>query len=132
MPEPLRVLLVEDTEDRQEVLTSLYRAHAWVLVPTGARAIALLSAYDFDIVSLDYNLRGERTGADVAESLARSRNRGARVVVHSQNPAGAERIRERLPGAVLYPLSRMIRTNAVARRLRAAIDEQGAAFEWDL
>jgi CheY-like chemotaxis protein len=132
MVTPLRVLLVEDTEDRQKILVSLYRAHAWVLVHTSARAIKLLSVYDFDIISLDYDLQGEATGADVAEALAGSRNRGARVVVHSQNPAGARRIHEILPDAVLYPISKMVRSNAVAHALRAAIDEQGAAFGWDL
>ena len=55
----LRVLLVEDTKDRQHILTSLYKKHAWILVNTGERAITLLNAYDFDIVSLDYNLGGQ-------------------------------------------------------------------------
>jgi CheY-like chemotaxis protein len=129
-PGPLRVLLVEDTEERQRVLTALYRAHAWVLVNTGRRAVTLLKAYDFDVVSLDYNLRGELTGADVAEALARSRNRSARVVIHSQNPIGAEKIAQRLPGAVFYPVSRVVRSNQTARRLRAAIDQFGVAFAW--
>ena len=61
----LRVLIVEDTPQRQEVLTALYRAHAWVLVHTGRRAQVLLEAYDFDLLSLDYNLRGDLTGEDV-------------------------------------------------------------------
>lgn len=132
MSKCLRVLLVEDTEERQRVLTSLYRAHAWVLVPTGARAVTLLSVYDFDLVSLDYNLRGELTGADVAEALAGSRNREARVVIHSQNPKGVERILAKLPSAVCFPLSRMIRSNQVARRIRAGINELGAQFTWTL
>lgn len=42
----LKVLIVEDIEERQKVLTSLYRAQAWVLVTTGQRTIKLVSAYD--------------------------------------------------------------------------------------
>jgi CheY-like chemotaxis protein len=47
---PLRILIIEDTEERQKILTSLYRSHAWILVNTGHRAITLLKAYDFDII----------------------------------------------------------------------------------
>lgn len=129
---PLRVLLVEDLPERQAVLTSLYRAHAWVAVTTGARAITLLTVFDFDIISLDYNLAGEATGADVADVIAGSRHRATRVVVHSQNPIGAAQINARLPAAILYPVSRMVRSNDVARRIRDALAAQGAEFRWDL
>ncbi|MBW4601617.1 MAG: hypothetical protein KME29_19100 [Calothrix sp. FI2-JRJ7] len=37
-----------------------------MLVNTRRRAIMLLNAYDFDIISLDYNLCGELTGASLA------------------------------------------------------------------
>ncbi|RCJ37403.1 hypothetical protein A6770_40245 [Nostoc minutum NIES-26] len=80
---PLKVLLIEDTEERQQILTSLYRSHAWVLVNTGKRAIILLEAYDFDIISIDYNLRGELNGVDVAQCLRYSRNQNARIIIHS-------------------------------------------------
>lgn len=129
---PLRVLLVEDLPDRQAVLASIYRGHAWVAVTTGARAITLLTVFDFDIISLDYNLGGELTGADVAAAIATSRHRATRVVVHSQNPRGAAEICTHLPAAVRYPVSRMVRSNAVARRLRAALAAHGADFSWDL
>ena len=29
---PLRVLIIEDTEERQKILTSLYRSHGLILV----------------------------------------------------------------------------------------------------
>jgi CheY-like chemotaxis protein len=127
---PLRVLIVEDTDERQQILTGLYRSHAWVLAHTGRRAITLLNAYDFDIISLDYNLRGELTGADVARAIPLSRNRQARVVVHSLNPKGVEEIRSILPHAVYYPVSKMVRSNAAFKRLRAYIDELGTAYDW--
>ena len=50
----LRVLIVEDRAERQEVLRQLFRDHAWVLVHTAARAVRLVQAYRFDLVALDY------------------------------------------------------------------------------
>jgi CheY-like chemotaxis protein len=127
---PLRVLIVEDTAERQEILTALFRDHAWVLAPTGARAIRLLQAFDFDLISLDYNLRGELSGVDVAQGILNSRNRNTRVVVHSLNPQGRARIAELLPQAIIYPVSRMVRSNRHFKRLRARLNELGAAFDW--
>ena len=127
---PLRVLIIEDTPERQKILTSLYREHAWLLVNTGPRAIKLLAAYDFDIISLDYNLRGELDGADVARALKSSRNKDARIVVHSLNPKGVKRILHILPAAIPYPVSKMVRRNSAFKRLRAKIDEFGAAYDW--
>ena len=129
-PRALRVLLVEDTEERQQVLMSLYRSHAWVLVNSGRRAVTLLNAYDFDIVSLDYNLRGDLDGAAVARALEASRNREARVVIHSQNPRGASSIAGILPNAVAYPVSRMIRSNEAFKWLRSRIDQEGISYDW--
>lgn len=103
---PLKVLIIEDTEERQQVLTSLYRSHAWMLVNTGRRAIMLLNAYDFDIISLDYNLRGELTGADVAKKIKSSRNTATKIIVHSLNPKGVKKILNILPDAVIYPVSK--------------------------
>lgn len=127
---PLRVLIVEDTPERQQALTALYRSHAWVLVETGARAVTLLNAYAFDLVSLDFNLRGPLNGLDVAQALAASPNRQARVVIHSLNPKGAAQLARLLPEAVVYPVSRMVRSNATFKRLRSTLDAQGAAFDW--
>lgn len=126
----LRVLIVEDTEERQQILTSLYRAHAWILVYTGRRALSLLDAYDFDIISLDYNLRGDLTGADVSRAISCSRNKDARIVIHSMNVKGAGQIAKILPQAVHFPVSKMARSNQAFKHLRNKIDELGAAYDW--
>jgi CheY-like chemotaxis protein len=126
----LRVLIIEDTPERQEVLRSLYRNHAWILVETGQRAVTLLNAYDFDLVSLDYNLRGPLTGADVARALLASRNRQATLVVHSLNPKGVQQILEVAPQARIYPVSKIARTNQALKDLRSRLDELGTAFDW--
>lgn len=122
----LRVLILEDIEERQKILAGLYRSHAWIWVKTGRRAITMLDAYDFDIISLDYNLAGELNGADVAEHLKKSRNQKAKVIVHSLNPRGAIAIKEIIPNAILYPVSKMVRSNRAFKNLRTQIDELGA------
>lgn len=127
---PLRVLIIEDTEERQKVLISLYRSHAWILANTGNRAITLINAYDFDIISLDYNLRGELTGADVAKEIKSSRNAETSIIVHSLNPKGAKQILNILPNAISYPVSKMIRSNKTFKYLRTKIDELGVYFDW--
>ena len=126
----LRVLLVEDTKDRQHILTSLYKKHAWILVNTGERAITLLNAYDFDIVSLDYNLGGQLNGADVAKVLKYSRHKNVRVIVHSLNPRGAKVIASILPDAIIYPVAKMVRSNKLFKYLRNRIDELGQDYDW--
>jgi len=127
---PLRVLIVEDTPERQDVLSALYRAHAWILVNTGHRAITLLNAYDFDLVSLDYNLRGDYNGDEVAKALINSRNKNCKVIIHSMNPKGADKMLKLLPDALCYPVSKMIRSNKVFKNLQKKITEQGTNFDW--
>jgi CheY-like chemotaxis protein len=131
-PQPLKVLIVEDTPERQEVLTALYRAHAWILVNTSHRAITLLHAYDFDMISLDYNLRGEFNGDEVAQALINSRNKDCLVIIHSMNPKGAEKIAGLLPNAINYPVSKMIRSNKVFKTLQQKITDEGINFDWKI
>lgn len=125
-----RVLLVEDTEERQAILTQLYRSHAFILVTTGARAISMLRAYTFDIISLDFNLRGDLKGTDVARALLETPNARARVVIHSLNPKGASALAELLPEAIVYQVSKMARTHAHLKHLREQIDELGPSYDW--
>ena len=126
---PLRVLIIEDTEERQSILTSLYRSHAWMLVNTGRRAVTLLNAYDFDIISLDYNLRGELNGADVAMEIKLS-GINTKIIVHSLNPKGVKQILQILPDAISYPVSKMVRSNKHFKFIRAKIDELGVNYDW--
>lgn len=101
-----------------------------MLVNTGRRAIMLLNAYDFDIISLDYNLRGELTGANVAKEIKSSRNATTKIIVHSLNPKGVKKILNILPDAVIYPVSKMVRSNKHFKYLRATIDELGVDYNW--
>ena len=125
----LKVLIVEDTPERQEVLKSLYREHAWILVHTADRAIRLLSVYAFDLISLDFDLAGDKKGDVVASFISCSRNSKTKVIVHSMNPQGAAKISEFLPNAIHVPLSKMTKTNRIFKRLRQELSK-GADINW--
>jgi DNA-binding response OmpR family regulator len=64
----LRVLIVEDSKERQEILKNLTRRHAWIAANTASIAIKYLSVFDFDLILLDYDLSGSGSGEDVARS----------------------------------------------------------------
>ena len=125
----LRVLIVEDTPERQEWLQALYREHAWVLVHTAARAGRLVRAFDFDLISLDFNLAGPDNGDSVAEVIANSRNARTPILVHSMNPRGAARLAELLPHAAAVPVGALVKTNATAKRVREAL-RLGVPADW--
>lgn len=128
-PVVLRILVVEDTPERQKWLQQLYREHAWVLVHTAARAIRLVKAFQFDLISLDYNLAGPGTGAAVAEAIKASPNAGTPVLVHSMNPRGADEVTELLPHAQRVPARSLVKTNAIVKRIREAL-RRGAPANW--
>jgi CheY-like chemotaxis protein len=125
----LRILIVEDTPERQAILQRLSKDHAWILVNTAARAVRLLESYPFDLIFLDYDLAGEARGDRVAEAIRRSKNARAKVIVHSQSAPGAKRIAAILPQADLVPLSKITRNNATFRRLREEAG-RGADVDW--
>ena len=129
-PSILRVLIVEDTPRRQELLRQLYREHAWVLTADAAHAARLVAAYDFDLISLDYNLAGPNNGDAVAEAIAASRNARTPVLVHSMNPRGAGRLAELLPHASCVPVGRIVKTNATVKRVREAL-RNGVPEDWE-
>lgn len=125
----LKILIIEDTPDRQQILCNLFRDHAWVLVHTADRAIRLLSVYDFDLISLDFDLAGAKKGDQVAAFVARSRNATTKVIIHSMNSPGAAKILENLPSAEHVPLSKMTRSNRVFKRLRQELSK-GVSIHW--
>ena len=125
----LRILIVEDTPERQEILRSLFKDHAWVLVNTAKRAIRLLDAFDFDLISLDFDLDGNKKGDEVAAFISRSRNSKTKVIVHSMNSQGAAKISRFLPNAEHVPISKMTKTNRTFKRLRQELSE-GVDINW--
>jgi CheY-like chemotaxis protein len=125
----LRILIVEDTFERQKILRDLYKGHAWILVNTVNRAICLLDSYDFDLISLDFDLPGGKKADEVASFIHRSRNAKAKVIIHAMNNQGAKRILEILPNAEVVPLSKMIRNNTTFKRLQQELSH-GVDINW--
>jgi CheY-like chemotaxis protein len=125
----LRILIMEDTPARQEVLTRLCKDHAWVLAHTARRAITLIHAYEFDLIFLDYDLAGPERGDAVAAAIAQSPNLHSKVIVHAMNAAGAQKIQALLPQADLVPLSKITKDNVTFKRLKAQL-AKGVDIDW--
>ena len=125
----LRVLILEDTPERQEILKNLAKDHAWILINTANRAIRYIKAYDFDLIFLDYDLDGVERGDIVASAINDSRNKNTKVIIHSMNSGGAELIGKILPRAEVVPISKMIKNNTTFKRLRQAL-KQGTDIDW--
>ena len=129
MSNSLRVLIIEDTPERQKILTNLFRDHARILVHTAARAIRLIEAYTFDLIALDYDLSGPGKGDQVAKGIVGSRNSKAKILVHSMNDPGAQKIKKFLPAATLIPISKIIRNNETFKRIRQEL-QKGVDVNW--
>jgi CheY-like chemotaxis protein len=121
----LRVLIVEDTPERQKILKNLFRDHAWVLVHTARRALILLEHFDFDLLSLDYDLAGPEKGSEIASYIAQLRKEKIQVLIHSMNSKGAQQIIQILPHAVWVPISKMVKNNRIFKNIREGINNRG-------
>ena len=129
MTKRLRVLIVEDSTERQKILINLFKDHAWLVVHTSARAIRLLTSYKFDLITLDYDLAGPGKGEEIASYLSKTKNAETKVFIHSMNAPGAQRIKKHLPDATLIPISKMIKNNATFKRLRQEL-QSGVNVNW--
>jgi hypothetical protein len=88
-----------------------------------------LEAYDFDLISLDYDLAGPAKGEEIAAIIPETRNGNARVLIHSMNDVGAKRIMELLPKAEFVPISKITRDNATFKRAREEL-WRGLDIDW--
>ena len=99
------------------------------MVHTAARAICLVRVYNFDLISLDFDLAGPEKGDAVADAIAASRNAHTPILVHSMNTLGTGRVVDCLPHAVCVPLSRLAKSNTVIKRVRKAL-QNGVPSNW--
>lgn len=84
-----RVLVVDDSNARLAAFRQRFGSAA-TYVTSYAAAVEALSTGVFDEVWLDHDLGGQQNGADLAAWMCRlPRRRRPRVVIHSENPAGA-------------------------------------------
>jgi len=126
----LRILIVEDSPERQTIMKNLFSHHAWILANTAARANKLLSAFEFDLVSLDYDLAGRDKGDQVARFLSKTKNISSTVLIHSMNASGAQKILEILPDALYVPLSRITRDNTTFKKIKEEL-KKGTDINWN-
>lgn len=108
-PPRRRMLVLDDDEERHAFFKKAFYSseirHVW----TADEAIAALAAETFDVVYLDHDLGGTmnepswgstKTGYEVAKWLSGHPERcPPRVLIHSQNPAGTEKMLAVLPSA---------------------------------
>jgi CheY-like chemotaxis protein len=92
----MRILIIDDNQLRHETLKKRYGeadcAYGY------DEAIQYLESGEYDLVSFDHDLGDfvggvERTGATVARWMGMNGITCKRVVIHSNNPIGAENIR---------------------------------------
>jgi DNA-binding response OmpR family regulator len=108
----LRVLIVEDNEDRMEIFDKVFEHDkTWRALdaPTG---VDLVRERSFDLVMLDRDLGPGGVGEDVARAIcALPELQQPFVVVHSWNPDGARRIAEILHEGGVRFMCRMFDAN---------------------
>lgn len=124
-----RALVVEDSAERQALLSRLLEGLHLTITPDGGAAIEALTATRFGIVFLDYDLADELTGEDVARAIVALRPRPP-VVVHSMNPEGVERILALLPEAHPIPVEHLRPRSPIYGRIRSLVSG-GGEIEWN-
>ncbi len=84
-----QVLVVDDSPERLAAFRRQFGPAA-TYVTSYAAAVETLTASTFDEVWLDFDLGGRKNGTNLAFWLRRlPQQRRPRVVIHSENPAGA-------------------------------------------
>lgn len=105
------ILVLEDDPIRQKIFSEKLIGSSFVIVSTAKEAIKKLAEKNWDYAFLDHDLggeiyveSGEGTGYEVAEWLAAHPEHHPRfVIIHSFNPAGAQKMQDVLPKATLAP-----------------------------
>lgn len=90
----LKILVLEDEAYRRELIEPLLVEHEIYWASNANEALALLEQERFDLILLDHDLSARTCGCKVASRLAQNDclNHNSKVVVHSINPAGIERM----------------------------------------
>jgi CheY-like chemotaxis protein len=90
----LKVLVLEDEAYRRELIEPLLNGHQIYWASTSDEALALLEQVQFDLILLDHDLSKRTCGCAIASRLSKADclNHKTKVVVHSINPSGIERM----------------------------------------
>ena len=101
----MRILILEDSEERIKQMNRVLVGHEVVVMTTARDCIVALSNETFDVLSLDHDLGGQEmvesgpgTGYEVAYWLGQHPDRcPPRVVLHTFNPVGRMNMAAVLP-----------------------------------
>ena len=104
----MKVLFLDDDSIRLKIARKYFIGHELYLAETAAQAINLLNTESpFDLVHLDHDLGGnvfvpsdEKSGYEVAKYIYLMTNKPKKVVVHSFNLVGAEKMMNVLSSVV--------------------------------
>lgn len=107
----MRILFLDDDPTRTAKFLRESIGHEVSTAETAQEAIDLLRSRSFDRVSLDHDLGGEvfvpseheNTGYQVAKVVAEMPAPPPEVFIHSFNPAGAERMKNKIAGSIHLP-----------------------------
>ena len=81
----MRILVVDDSSNRQELLGKVYSQHSVTISSTADEAVKHLKRDQYDVIHLDYDLDKNGNGQDVARFIAGVAHNPL-VLVHSENP----------------------------------------------
>ena len=126
----MRILILEDSKERQEKFGRNTVGHIRVIVESAKACIgALMAGVDMDlpidVLFLDHDLggtvmqeSGPGTGYEVAQWLEQHpQYQPKHIVIHSFNPDGAMRMNAALPKAVRWPGCWDLDIYAIVKRL---------------
>ena len=107
----MRILVLDDEENRLIQFKINLAGHIVVCVKTAAEAIQQLDQNNFNIAFLDHDLGGRvlvpsgpGTGYEVAQWIAAHENKQPdKIFIHSFNEPAAKRMKSLLPNAVIAP-----------------------------
>jgi len=119
----MKVLIVEDSADRQNVLKNLYKFHQIEIAETSNDALCMLKMNSFDILHLDYDLDCESTSEIVAHEL-KKRSLNCIIIIHSENPDGVTKLQELLPKSFTIPISHFAGKNPFSSKLKSILASQ--------
>ena len=88
-----KVLILEDDDKRIQMFEEwLVGINNIEIYRTSDLAIKALKKNKYDIIFLDHDLAGDDTGFEAAKIIPKTDNRSTTVIIHSLNPAGAQRM----------------------------------------
>lgn len=90
----LKVLVFEDEAYRRELIEPLLVGHKVYWVNDAKEGLELIDKIKFNLILLDYDLANRTNGSIVASRLANPTclNQNTRIVIHSINPSGIEKM----------------------------------------